>query len=83
MSNIPEKQSDGFRYYCSWAGNERGTGEDITRCVATVSNGGRSCLYHQCRRKRGYGPKGLLCKQHAVNKFIFEDIHEEAPNADH
>ncbi len=41
--------------------------EDITRCIASVSESGRygSFSPHQCRFKRGYGKDGLYCKKHA------------------
>lgn len=61
---VPEPQEDGLRRYRTWAGSPKGTKEDVTRCVATVADGGRSPLSHQCRRKRGHGKDGLFCKQH-------------------
>jgi hypothetical protein len=54
-----------MRIYGCWAGNSRGTEEDPTRCTAEVPEGGRSPLFHQCNKKRGHGPDGLYCKQHA------------------
>ena len=42
-----------------------GTKEDPKRCVEEVPYGGSSVLFHQCLRKRGYGPKEEYCKQHA------------------
>jgi len=53
-----------MRRYGQWAGNEAGWPEDSQRCVESVwpSSGWQD---HQCRRKRGYGPNGLYCKQHA------------------
>ena len=53
------------RIYGQWAGNPKGREEDIVRCIESVSNDG--FLFHQCRRKRGYGKDGLYCKQHAKN----------------
>lgn len=38
-----------------------------TQCAAEVADGGRSVSFHQCRRKPGYGPDGLYCKQHAAS----------------
>ena len=38
--------------------------EDTTRCIVDVWKPG-SWHGHQCSRKRGYGRKGLFCKQHA------------------
>jgi hypothetical protein len=53
--------------------------EDPDCCVANVSDNTPWPNYHQCRRKRGYGKDGLLCKQHAARQeqgqhvFIPED----------
>lgn len=52
------------RRYGQWAGNEKGTPEDLTRCVVEVWSKG-AFRSRQCSRKRGYGPGGLYCKQHA------------------
>jgi hypothetical protein len=49
--------------YGTWAGNERGKAEDKTKCVEIVF--GDSWIPYQCTRKRGYGPDGEYCKQHA------------------
>jgi len=52
------------RVYGKWAGNPSGVPEDEECCIEAVwdkfSWGGR-----QYSRKRGYGPDGLYCKQHA------------------
>ena len=58
----------GKRIYHKWAGNPRGTPEDETRCVREVWEKGRAIRSYQCLRKRGYGPNGLYCKQHAKMK---------------
>ena len=52
------------RKYDEWAGNPKGITEDKTRCVAEVPDftGWHS---FQCLRKRGFGPNGEYCKQHA------------------
>ncbi len=55
-----------MRRYGSWAGNEKGNPEDTTKCIVEVHDSSRGCLSHQCRRKRGHGPDGLYCKQHAM-----------------
>jgi len=52
------------RRYGEWAGNPKGTAEDITRCIWEVWPND-TYIPHQCRRKRGYGKDGLYCKQHA------------------
>jgi hypothetical protein len=44
--------------------NPKGTPEDKTRCIETVNPAQYWHLY-QCSRKRGYGPNGEYCKQHA------------------
>ena len=56
------------RKYGAWAGNPNGNLEDNTRCVVEVREPGRWINYYQCGRKRGYGPNGLYCKQHAKMK---------------
>ena len=54
------------RVYGEWAGNPKGVREDVTRCVREVFPGsGGGWIPYQCQRKRGYGPDGLYCKQHA------------------
>lgn len=53
-----------MRRYDQWSGNEKGTPEDISRCVAEVSSD-TGWHWIQCSRKRGHGPNGLYCKQHA------------------
>ena len=52
------------RQYNLWAGNPKGDKEDVTRCIKEVRDwsGWHSV---QCSRKRGHGPDGLYCKQHA------------------
>ena len=68
--------------------NPEGTPEDETRCIKEVSdeNGWHS---FQCSRKRGYGRKGLYCKQHAnmlkrrqdsIDKFNKKDILTKIDN---
>ncbi len=54
-----------MRRYGTWAGKPKGWEEDLTRCIVEVPDGGRSCTFHQCRNKRGKGPDGLYCTQHA------------------
>lgn len=61
---IPEVGADGLRRYGKWSGNERGTVEDTALCVAEVCTGG-AWIPWQCTRKRGKGPDGLYCGQHA------------------
>ena len=51
-----------MRFYGKWAGNPSGTKEDPSKCVVEVYRGIR---FYQCARKRGYGPNGMYCKQHA------------------
>ncbi len=53
------------RIYDVWAGNPKGTLEDGARCIKTVWIRWHD---HQCLRKRGHGPDGLYCKQHAATK---------------
>jgi len=72
-----------MRRYRVWAGNEAGVKEDPKHCAAAVSDGGRSCLTHQCRRERGYGIgeyQGLLCWQHALQ--VQNGLHLYVPKED-
>lgn len=54
--------------YGEWAGNEKGSPENKTRCIEEVC--GDFAYFHQCSRKRGHGPDGLYCKQHAKLKEL-------------
>lgn len=62
---IPEPETDGLRRYRKWAGNPKGNKENTGFCIAVVHDTGHSPLSHQCNKKRGHGPDGLYCKQHA------------------
>ena len=54
------------RRYGKWAGCSIGTAEDETKCIAEVgSRDSMITVYYQCNRKRGHGPDGAYCKQHA------------------
>lgn len=68
-----------MRRYNQWAGNPKGEKEDVKRCVVEVFDKGRSILTHQCYRKRGYGPNGLLCRQHANRRLICYYIPKDIP----
>lgn len=39
--------------------------EDLSRCVEPVWVHGGGMIETQCSRKRGHGPSGEYCKQHA------------------
>lgn len=52
------------RRYDQWAGNPKGQPEDKTRCIEEVVDF-TGWHQYQCQRKRGYGPNGEYCKQHA------------------
>ena len=55
-----------MRRYGRWAGNSYGLPENNASCIIEVAEPGRWIIhYHQCSRKRGYGPDELYCKQHA------------------
>ena len=64
MLNVPMKDKNGKRRYGKWAGNPNGYPERWGDCIAEVHDYS-SCLFHQCCRKRGYGPDQKFCKQHA------------------
>ena len=53
-----------MRRYGKWAGNPDGTPEDTARCAAQILNTGEF-IFRQCSRKRGNGPGGEYCTQHA------------------
>ena len=53
------------RHYGGYRGDKQ-IPEDPTRCIEeVVSYATNFPNFHQCRRKRGYGPDGNYCKQHA------------------
>ena len=55
-----------MRRYNRWGGNPKGTPEDQLLCIVQVHDRQtRWPSFSQCRRKRGHGPGGLYCKQHA------------------
>ncbi len=54
----------GERRYGVWGGCPQGTPEDPERCIEEIW-GHVGWIPHQCSRKRGHGPDGLHCKQHA------------------
>jgi hypothetical protein len=56
---------NGKRRYGVWGGCPMGQIEDPTRCTEEVWQRGHVWYPHQCSRKRGHGPDGLYCKQHA------------------
>ncbi len=61
---MPKKNESGERRYGVWAGNPMGHAEDTNRCIAEVP-AYPSWTRAQCSRKRGHGPNGEFCKQHA------------------
>lgn len=68
------------RIYGAWTGDPEGRPEDPTRCIEKVWppmwDGGPP---YQCQRKRGYGPDGLYCKQHAkkIKKGVGWEIKDK------
>lgn len=56
------------RRYGQWAGNPKGMKERPEDCIWEVWPSGRMMIPYQCSRKRGHGPDGLYCKQHAKKK---------------
>lgn len=72
-----------MRRYNRWGGNQKGSLEDPTRCIVEVAERGRSCLFYQCRHKRGKGEApyaGLLCGIHAYRQR--NGWHLDIPGAD-
>ena len=68
------------RRYDTWPGNPRGLVEIRTQCVVEVSTNWGLHRY-QCARKRGHGPDGLFCKQHAkmVDDGKYVSVPEDKP----
>ena len=52
------------RRYGQWAGNLKGSPEDLTRCREEVWPTGRSMITNQCKLPRGHGPDGAFCSTH-------------------
>ncbi len=69
-----------MRRYGQWAGETKGIPEDPERCVASVTRGA-GYLFRQCSRKRGKGPRGEYCAQHArmVDRGDFVYVPVEVP----
>ena len=59
------KEQAASTLYRVWAGNPAGNRWRESRCAASVPDGGRSPLSHQCQHKPGNGPDGLYCGRHA------------------
>jgi len=57
------EEAKAYRYN-RWGGNPKGTAYNAERCCEPVWKPGRGAMQHQCRRKPGFGPHGLYCKQH-------------------
>lgn len=57
---------NGERRYGVWNGCPMGKPENPIQCIKEVwPSGSYGWVPHQCSRKRGHGPDGLYCKQHA------------------
>ena len=52
------------RRYGRWAGNPEGVPENEANCVQELYNR-NDWHFYQCSRKRGHGPNGEYCRQHA------------------
>lgn len=63
MFNAPRTlvEATAYKYNC-WGGNPKGWAYRPEDCAYEVMNGWHS---YQCCRKKGHGPEGLYCKQHA------------------
>ena len=61
---IPKVEKDGYRHYGKWICDPKGRRENKNNCIWEIFPKGHWTPY-QCTRKRGYGPGGLYCKQHA------------------
>lgn len=66
MLECPKTLEQAKKYrYNEWAGNPRGYAYRPERCAYEVFPNERGAHHHQCLKKKGYGPSGLYCKQHA------------------
>src|SRR5262245_37826171 len=67
LRRIPDVEPDGFRRYRRTADDPDGYKEHKNRCIVEVLNTENDphAMWHQCRRYRGHGPGGEMCKQHA------------------
>lgn len=54
-----------MRRYGTWAGNPKGTPEDLALCVVSVWPSDSRMIAYQCCRRRGHGPGGEYCGLHA------------------
>lgn len=61
-----------LRRYGQWAGNPKGIKEDPVRCIEEVEDS-TGWFFYQCQRKRGFGPKGAYCWQHARKRERHHD----------
>ena len=66
---------NGENRYGVWQGCPLGQAEDLTRCIEEVwpSDG---WVPYQCCRKRGHGPEGSYCKQHAKKYIDKNNSHD-------
>ena len=55
------------RRYGQWAGFPQGRAEDKNRCAEEIWPY-PGWVPRQCTRKRGHGPGGQYCKQHAKGR---------------
>ncbi len=66
MLDLPKTKVEAEKHqYGAWAGEPNGRPYDPSCCCYEVHESGRGCLCYQCRRKNGFGPSELYCKQHA------------------
>lgn len=63
---IPPRGKDGLRHY-GGLDYDHGAPEDLARCAEQVPKPS-SYRGRQCSRKRGHGPGGELCRQHAARR---------------
>jgi len=57
-------QKNKTRYYGKWSnGKPKGVPEDKKKCIVEMLP--KDDFSRQCRNKRGHGPHGLYCRQHA------------------
>lgn len=62
--------------YGQWSGNPNGAKEDPARCIESVTPA-RQWTSQQCAKKRGHGPDGKYCKQHATKLEKIARLNKE------
>ena len=68
-----------LRRYGAWPGKPGGRTEKIADCVEAMPDQStfNGMVTKQCSRKRGHGPDGLYCKQHAKRHDVDRAAYDQ------